>query len=402
MKTPLRLFHSACTAHDPIGRGNADRGSSTQPRAMTHDRTMTLRLRFRSKVRRMPACIIAGAVFATSCSSDVPAVHATLWPEADAIFHRDTRWIGGDGAYSIDLGGNRVLWLFGDSFIARTEKRVRSESVMIRNSVAIQTGRDPSRAFLQFYWPEEDGQPVSFAAEQGAHWFWPAHGIRLDDTLLLFFERVATPDEDPNGFKNAGWTAFLVRTPDAPPSAWTLEPALLPAESHGLQLGEAVLRDGNDIVVYATGGDRHAIRVARFSIQDAKNGDLRRPAWWNGGQWKVGAQPKAIIAWGSPELSVHADETLERLVMFDSQGYGTTTLAMRVADRPEGPWSNPRDVIRPPESHVPGRFNYAGKAHPALAGADLVVTYVPSTFDPPPQADEDRFYYPRFVRVYFR
>ena len=31
------------------------------------------------------------------------------------------RWLGGDGAYSIDLGGDRTLWLFGDSFIATSD-----------------------------------------------------------------------------------------------------------------------------------------------------------------------------------------------------------------------------------------------------------------------------------------
>ena len=47
-------------------------------------------------------------------SPDQPLrVTAVAWPEADAMFHRDPRWLGGDDAYSIDLGnGPRrlVLW----------------------------------------------------------------------------------------------------------------------------------------------------------------------------------------------------------------------------------------------------------------------------------------------------
>jgi hypothetical protein len=39
-------------------------------------------------------------------------------PEADRLFHSDPRWLGADAAFSIDLGGGRVWWLFGDSFVA--------------------------------------------------------------------------------------------------------------------------------------------------------------------------------------------------------------------------------------------------------------------------------------------
>ena len=47
------------------------------------------------------------------------------WPAADSLFLHDNYWIGGDGAYSIDLGDERVLWLFGDSWIDSTGNRNR-------------------------------------------------------------------------------------------------------------------------------------------------------------------------------------------------------------------------------------------------------------------------------------
>lgn len=30
-----------------------------------------------------------------------PSMSARAWPEADALFHRDARWLGGDAAYSV-------------------------------------------------------------------------------------------------------------------------------------------------------------------------------------------------------------------------------------------------------------------------------------------------------------
>ena len=71
---------------------------------------------------------------------------AEAWPEADVLFHRDPRWLGADDAYSIDLGEGRVAWFFGDSFVAPTVAGQRKGTTMVRNSIGIQTGYDPTRA----------------------------------------------------------------------------------------------------------------------------------------------------------------------------------------------------------------------------------------------------------------
>src|SRR3954471_8444065 len=97
-----------------------------------------------------------------ACGPGAPAGRGEAWPEADELFHRESRFLGGDGAYTIDLGGERILWLFGDSFVARTPGR-SDDAFFLRNSLAIQTGRDPSRAFLQYQWRDDaDGAPTTF------------------------------------------------------------------------------------------------------------------------------------------------------------------------------------------------------------------------------------------------
>ena len=74
------------------------------------------------------------------------------WPEANLLFKKDARWLGGDGASSVDLGNERVLWLFGDSFIGRGESRNRDDAFIVRNSIALQQGYDPSSATIDFSW----------------------------------------------------------------------------------------------------------------------------------------------------------------------------------------------------------------------------------------------------------
>lgn len=337
---------------------------------------------------------------ALGCSDPPPRAKASLWPEADALFHTDARWIGGDGAYSVDLGAGRVLWLFGDSFIASTPARVRSESKMVRNGIAVQTGLDPSNAFIEFHWPELDGEPQSFLPEESGQWYWPMHGVRLESRLLLFFERLHSPEGDPKGFENDAWRAISISNPDQSPSEWKQEALTPPSASHGVVLGEAALVRGDHLYLYGTGDDRHPIYLARLPLTFAEQGRFDALEWWDGSGY--GKSPSAVVSFGAPELSVHYDERLDKYVMVHTEGYGATTLAWRVADAPEGPWSDPGDLLRPPESFEPDAFVYAGKGHPELAGADLVATYVPSSFEDRPLADESRLYYPHFVRVTYR
>ena len=71
----------------------------------------------------LASCATTPAVPVTApLSSDL--LHAEPWPEADALFRSDPRWLGADDAYSVDLGGRRVLWLFADTFVS-TRKRDR-------------------------------------------------------------------------------------------------------------------------------------------------------------------------------------------------------------------------------------------------------------------------------------
>ena len=342
----------------------------------------------------------AALLLLTSCGLPPAPVDATLWPEADPLFHADPNWIGGDGAYSIDLGQGRVLWLFGDSFIAKTPARVRSESWFVRNSLAIQSGSDPSTSSMRFVVPvDAQAVPRSFMPEQGAQWFWPGHGIRLGDVLLLFYERVQAPPGDPSGFEGAGWTARRVARPDDDPLDWVLEPVQEPANSFGMQLGEAAVAEGSTVYVFATRGNPHQVFVARMDADALVAGDLSAPEWWQGERYEVDAAPATIIPDGAPEFSVHHDSGRNEWVMIESHGYGDSTVVLRTAPAPEGPWSGPEEVFHPPESDAPAPFVYAAKGHAELTGADMVVTYVPSSFDPIAPADEPRLYYPRFVRV---
>lgn len=361
-----------------------------------------------------PRLVLAVALAAAACDESPPSELAgtgTRWSAADAAFHREPRWLGGDAAYSIDLGDARTLWLFGDSFIATSPALTRSESTMVRNSVAVMTGADLATASMAFAW-RDGAPPTSFFAEPAAdRWFWPGGGVRVPGGPLLVFlsELRATPGEG-FGFATAGWRAVRVADPSGPPSGWTITAAMTAPAPSGDDtiVGACVTLDGDHLVALAVDDGDHDGRLARWPLTAVAAGDLRAAQWWSGDAWvdqaALTATPPVVLTDAPTECSLHRDAATGRWVHTASHGFGATTIAIRTAARLEGPWSAPTDVFTPPESSVEDPFVYAGKAHPHLRGptGGLVVTYADNSFtfadlfDP---ARADTLYWPHVAEL---
>ena len=323
---------------------------------------------------------------------------AEIWPEADRLFQSDLHWVGGDGALTTPLGGDRVAWLFGDSGVLTGEEQDRDRAAFIRNSVAIQTGLDPSTALMQFSWGLSADGPTSFVADRPPEWLWPGQGARVGDTLLLFYGIVAPssadlglPERDVDG-------VLAVSNPEAEPADWDLREVAVPSTG-SIGFAAASFVDGDALVLAGVGGDAHDVYLMRFALADAAKGDLTRPSFYcGGGAWAEGCAPAVVIPSAAPELSMHYDPIAQAYLEFETTGFGATTLGVRRADRPEGPWSDVESFFVPPESEDACAFVYAGKAHPGLAGADVVLTYVPDVFNGCSSTDPT-LYFPHFVRV---
>jgi hypothetical protein len=340
---------------------------------------------------------------ADRASTGAPDFVAAGWPEADRLFHRNPRWLGADAAFSVDLGGERVLWLFGDTFVATGAHRVRRESRMVHNSIAVQRGLDPSAASIDFHWGETDGVPASWLPEDGERWFWPAHGVRIPGgPLVLFWSCVrATPGEG-LGFRAEGWLAVLVENPDDPPGAWLQRTLRSPPWPAGLLAAQGLRIAGEFVegLAIREPGD-HGGFALRIPSEALARGELDAFQWWDGA-WvptRADLTPTAVIADAGPELSLSYHPDLGGYVHVKSLGFGASTVALSTAPRLTGPWSAPRALFRPPECDRERPFVYAAKAHPELLGADLVVTYACNSFDFAELVADTSLYYPRFVRL---
>jgi hypothetical protein len=328
--------------------------------------------------------LVVTAGWAAGCGDDLlaaaVAASGASWPNADALFHQDPRWLGSDGAYSIDLGGGRVAWLFGDTFVATSDAHVRTQAVMPRNTVAVETGLDPTTATMTFAWGGGAGTPSSFFPEDGADWHWPAAGVRLPGGPLIVFLSIERASSGGLGFAGAGWRAVSIANPDDPPSAWVRTRLDPPAQAWTANVGTAVALDGDFVLALAT-DDAHRGMLARLSVASLAAGALDGIQWWDGAAWGAGP-PAVVIDDAGSEASLHRNNELGLWIHVASRGFGATTIAVRTAPEVTGPWSSPEDAFTPPESLGADPFVYAGKAHPELATGDgsLAVTYAVNSF----------------------
>jgi hypothetical protein len=331
-------------------------------------------------------------------------IKASVWPEANELFRKDKSWLGGDGAYTIDLGKGRILWLFGDSFIATDDSRDRKKAMVIRNSVAIQKGYDPVSAEICFYWGSKNDKPSSFFSESNGEWYWPGHGIMLDGKLIVFLMRIRQKNDF---FDVKGWTARMVENPCASPEKWILKEPDIPRSGFGITIGSAaVIRQDDYIYAFSVDPlDDHPVFLVRWPVDDFFQGFLKNPMWWTGekSRWlrqnQLKSRPPPIFSGGQMEFSVHFDTQRKLFLQVQTKSFWDSGLALRWSKNLTGPWSEPINIYQPAESGIPEFAIYAGKAHPELAGADLIATYVVNTFDYDRLFDYSNIYYPVFLKI---
>lgn len=337
-----------------------------------------------------------------------PCFEASAWREADQLFRRDQHWLGADGASSVDLGDNRTLWLFSDTWIDPSGSGTRRNAFMVSNSLAIQTGTDPSTATMSFYWGAAvDGRPTAFFPDRDGESLWLGEGVRAGDRVVLFFSRTIRGTGVGLGFQSIGWTAIMVENPEATPSSWRVRELETSANPLGIIVGfTAAFQLGEH--VYALGSQNpvktHPVFAARWPVEQVRRSNLLEPEWWAGE--RLGWVPNSSNAprWPLYEYrqlggTVHKDQATQQFLAVHTNGFGPADVTMSAAPTLTGPWSTPRLVYRPPEYYRPNVMIYGASTHPQLTGGDLVLTYNTNTAKNSEHFTDNLIYYPRFVRL---
>ena len=328
---------------------------------------------------------------------------AERWPAAERIFHSDPRWLGGDGATSVDLGDNRVLWLFGDSFLDLAGSGQRSSAALVRNTIAVQSGYDPTTAAMAFAWRMGADRPAAFFDAPGPTWYWPSSGIRLGRHLLVFLMEIRAAQND-LGFEACGWKAAWIGNPGDEPNRWQVTWLISP-QRQGLVVGAGnpLLSDGFLRVFAVDGRDRN-VYLARWPEAAARSGTLTRPEWWTGETTGWVADPAGrqslapVFADGQMEFSVTCLPELRQYVRVQTLSLMNPCLAVSTAGALTGPWSTAACFFTPPEQGDPQLLIYAGKSHPALRGAAAVFSYVVNTTSAERLFSDMDLYFPMMLK----
>lgn len=362
---------------------------------------------------RHVGCLGAVVLLGLGCKPDRPDPFAR-WTEGDALFEGDAIFRGGDSAYSVDLGNEDVLWLFGDSFVGpQREPSSRSGLPITRNAIAVQHGRDPGAATLEF---SIEAEPF-FKHPDDERWFWPGPGVRIYDLsrtisdvdpLVLGLAEIRGA-QGGLGFETVGSKFAIIDDPTMPPARW--QPVIVdaPANSRGVQvaLGAWFAEDQMTYLFAPVEPGDHDVYLARWDDAQLLADRSPKLSWWTGSAWSDdddGAQP--IVRDLQTEFSVHREFSSARsqdngkLWMISTDGFGGASVVVRTADVPTGPWSKPRQLARPAEASRDGILIYSAKAHPALRVAGMpgtLVTYCTNHTEFATLVGDMALYFPRFL-----
>jgi len=334
------------------------------------------------------------------CASPLPRNPAAL---DDDFLPADSRWRGGDAVYSVPLGRDRILWLFGDSFIAAPGVSARAGSRMVRNSLAItRAGGKP-----EYFWRDEGGRPAdAFKPAAGEGWLWPLSGQRLGPKLHLFMFQMIAKGEGAFGFAFLKSVLLIVDNPDDPPASWRTQQLEIPhtrrtPEGDTFFGGASVLHEGQ-LYVYGVRESRargKGILLARVDPAAITEFDSWR--FFDGKGWDTHL-PAAQELYGGGSIEMSVSPCKGGFVSVYTNHGMSPEIVVRRSERPAGPWSDPVVVHRCVEPQWSKTyFCYAAKGHPELdpdAGS-LIVSYACNSMSFPEAVRDLRIYRPRFLRI---
>jgi hypothetical protein len=360
--------------------------------------------------------IILWALLLCAACVSLPRAAVEVLPDFNAMFERQKGWTGADGAYTVGLSDQEILWLFGDTWYGEVREGRHENATIINNSIAIQRGIVPPHVTVDFYSGESsEAKPLAFfRPSDGRGWFWFYDGIKVSKKLHLFLLQIERT-EDPNsfGFTIRETRLASVANPGDPPESWRASQLRIPwqrlSPDGDTIFGSALLRENDFIYIYGTtenitGGVRKKYMILA-RVPAAKLQQFNQWQFFSSGRWTYDFNGLSRLAGDfANEYSVSYLASLGKYIAVYTANGASKDIVARFASHPWGPWSEPEILYECPEqSWGPDVFCYAAKGHPELSAApdEIVVTYIASSRDFDKIVDNAGLYRPRFLRVKF-
>lgn len=325
----------------------------------------------------------------------------------DTLFKAQNKgWLGSDAAHSIVLSENRILWLFGDTFLGEVREGKRyPEGPHINNCIAIEDRSESIPGVIQYHWREAEGKPESFfppAEGMPGKYYWPTNGIVVKDRLLLF---CYTMSADDTNWWIAGTVIIAVDNYDDDPSLWSSKYYDLKLGDNNFGIHSGLILEGEFLYFLGYKDFRHG-RSAILGRTDQKEFSANPRAdlieiWtdgWFSDRWdSVGDKPVALFSPGITETDIQyiPDWGMYAVTTYDPM---EADILLTVSESLTGPWTEPVHIFTNPD-HV--TMTYAARPHPQISSraGEVIISYVtsPRSLDIPKETLDT--YRPRFLRI---
>ncbi|HUN54256.1 MAG TPA: DUF4185 domain-containing protein [Smithella sp.] len=323
------------------------------------------------------------------------------------VFPDQNGWYGGDGVYSISLDRERTLWLFGDTFVSReTGRKDRVDMDFVAGTtLAISTCSINNEFKIQYYLKEKNKEFVSSFGEDD-EWLWPQDPFIVHHVLYIPLIAVTATNKDGElfNFKIIGHKFARIKDYSAAdPYKWNPDyidlTQAIPSDIIAFATTSVVYKD--DVYfypLYSYARDKAKVFgniIARIPISKLNDPAGAIEYFMKDGTWQNKLDPtkiKIVFDAGVSEFSVryHTSDKKWIAVYLTTRNKGNQFL-YQIADKPEGPWSEPKilgDKIPEVNPQSPlydkNNFCYAGKEHVEFSSKkNLIVTYVCNSAEDP-------------------
>lgn len=319
---------------------------------------------------------------------------------------------------SLKLPSGKTFWIFGDSFIAKTEESLdRKKATFINNSIGLSACEDGNFS-IQYFWKNTDEKAESFFHNpRRDEFYWPLASFFTGGKIYVTALRLRYDKGQAFGFSEEGVDLIRISAWDQDPGKWRKEYIPLSDSKLVYPSAEAIVYKDHALLYAhrqsASGGQENV--VARVKLNDLKKSvDLRAKIEYlrESGEFAhlsgAGGALKVVVESGNTELSVKKRQGQWLLVQMKrnriAHMYGVIPnhapdeIQIATAPSPLGPWSAPKTVHTTSETVIgsadydPKYFCYAAKLHEAGQ-----ITYVCNTMDLPLVYKRMDIYTPRRV-----
>jgi len=323
-------------------------------------------------------------------------------------------WLGGDNGVSVKLPDQRILWLFGDSFVGNPQLG-RAQASFVSNTVGV--SKCVSGQFkIDYFWGWAGPRPAAVYRPAPGYAYWPAEAFVHNSELFILYWKVEyTPGG--LGFTVRGATVGrIASTSGWDPAYWSVQyfdlVDIVDDVDGAIPAANAVVV-GSHVYLYAslTGPNvtLNSIILVRSPLSTFASNDQTLEYFSNADVWEPGLNvidAKILVETGATKFNSEYHESIGKWIVTYVLPFRSNAILMRTADNLEGPWSPEVPIYEIPElipghpSYSPNVFCYGGEEHYQYQmDTSLLLTYCCNSFDSQQLLSDMSLYKPVLVTV---